>query len=40
LLGMQERVELIGGTLNFNSLPGQGTEITAIFPLSSQNHSN
>jgi two-component system sensor histidine kinase UhpB len=34
LIGMQERVELVGGQLRLNSAPGQGTEIHAVFPLS------
>jgi signal transduction histidine kinase len=33
LLGMQERVSLLGGHLEFNSKPGQGTELRARFPL-------
>jgi len=33
LLGMQERVALVGGQLEFNSKPGQGTELRAHFPL-------
>ena len=32
LLGMRERVELLGGTLEVTSSPGQGTTITASFP--------
>jgi PAS domain S-box-containing protein len=31
--GMQERAELLGGTLTIESLPGQGTLLTASFPL-------
>jgi PAS domain S-box-containing protein len=33
ILGMQERVELVGGKLRINSVPGEGTDIHAIFPL-------
>jgi len=32
LLGMQERVELIGGKIKINSKPGGGTQIHVIFP--------
>lgn len=33
LLSMEERAELAGGKLEFNSIPGQGTEVHAWFPL-------
>jgi two-component system sensor histidine kinase UhpB len=33
LLGMEERVTLAGGSLRFNSTPGQGAEVAAQFPL-------
>ena len=33
LLGMQERAQLLGGTLNVDSSPGQGTTITAVLPV-------
>lgn len=33
LLGMHERVELVGGRLEIESAPGQGTEIQASLPL-------
>ena len=33
LLSMEERAELVGGQLEFNSVPGQGTEVHAWFPL-------
>jgi PAS domain S-box-containing protein len=33
ILGMQERVELVGGKLRLNSIPGEGTDIHAIFPI-------
>jgi signal transduction histidine kinase len=33
LLGMHERVELLGGTLDIASAPGSGTTVTAQFPV-------
>jgi len=33
LLGMRERVEALGGRLEIDSAPGQGTEIRASVPL-------
>jgi signal transduction histidine kinase len=33
LLGMQERVRLVGGQFEIESAPGQGTEIRACFPI-------
>jgi two-component system sensor histidine kinase UhpB len=33
LLGMEERVGLLGGTLQIQSAPGKGTEVTARIPL-------
>jgi PAS domain S-box-containing protein len=33
LLGMQERIELLGGQLKIESQPGQGTRLTAHIPL-------
>jgi PAS domain S-box-containing protein len=33
LLGMQERIELLGGRLDIESWPGQGTRLTARIPL-------
>ena len=33
LLGMQERIELLGGRLEIESRPGQGTRLTAHIPL-------
>jgi signal transduction histidine kinase len=33
LLGMQERIELLGGQLEIESWPGQGTRLTAHIPL-------
>jgi signal transduction histidine kinase len=33
ILGMQERVTLLGGTLDFISTPGKGTDVIAYFPL-------
>jgi signal transduction histidine kinase len=35
LLGMRERLELLGGTLTIESAPGEGTRITARSPLRS-----
>jgi signal transduction histidine kinase len=36
LQGMRERAELLGGTLTVDSAPGQGTTVTASFPLRGQ----
>ena len=33
LLSMEERASLAGGGLEFKSVPGQGTEVHAWFPL-------
>jgi signal transduction histidine kinase len=33
LLGMRERVEMVGGTFTIESAPGPGTTVTAIVPL-------
>jgi signal transduction histidine kinase len=33
LLGMEERLRLLGGTLTIQSAPGTGTEVSAMFPL-------
>jgi signal transduction histidine kinase len=33
LHGMRDRAELLGGTLEINSQPGQGTEIIAVLPV-------
>lgn len=33
LVGMRERMELVGGTLSLTSRPGQGTTVTALVPL-------
>ena len=33
MLGMQERAQLLGGTLDVDSSPGQGTTITAVLPI-------
>ncbi len=33
LLGMRERLEMIGGNFTIESLPGKGTTITALIPL-------
>ena len=32
LIGMHERADLLGGTLNIQSTPGNGTTVTAAFP--------
>ncbi len=32
LLGMRERVELAGGTMEVTSTPGEGASITAVLP--------
>jgi signal transduction histidine kinase len=37
LLGMRERAERLGGTLEVSSEPGTGTEVRASVPLDSQN---
>ena len=31
--GMQERAELLGGTLQIESAPGKGTQVLATLPL-------
>jgi signal transduction histidine kinase len=36
LLGMRERVALLGGELDCNSAPGRGTEVHAFFPVQSR----
>ncbi len=36
LVGMQERVGIVGGRITIRSTPGQGTEISARFPLSAK----
>lgn len=33
LVGIRERVEALGGTLEVKSQPGQGTELSIIIPL-------
>jgi signal transduction histidine kinase len=33
LLGMRERAELLGGTLEVDSKPGEGVTVTALLPL-------
>jgi signal transduction histidine kinase len=32
LLGMRERLEMVGGRLGIESVPGKGTTITALIP--------
>ncbi len=39
LLSMEERASLAGGGLEFNSAPGQGTEVRAWFPLHVREHT-
>jgi signal transduction histidine kinase len=34
LTSMRERVEALGGTFHVNSIPGSGTQVTAIIPIS------
>jgi len=34
MLGMEERVALVGGSFDLRSLPGKGTVMLATFPLS------
>ena len=36
LVGMRERLELIGGRVDISSAPGQGTEVRAELPVPSQ----
>jgi signal transduction histidine kinase len=36
LLGMRERVALLGGEVDCNSAPGRGTEVHAFFPVQSR----
>jgi len=33
ILGMKERLEILGGQFSIRSQPGEGTEIIAILPL-------
>ena len=33
LAGMRERLELLGGTLEIDSTPGRGTQVTAVVPV-------
>lgn len=40
LLGMQERVSLMGGELSIQSLPGKGTIVRALFPIYWMQHIN
>lgn len=40
LLGMRERVELLGGQFRMNSQPGQGTRIVALLPLQNKDYEN
>jgi signal transduction histidine kinase len=38
LLGMRERAELLGGTVNVDSAPGHGATITAKLPAARRGH--
>lgn len=38
VVSMRERIRLVNGTLTLSSQPGQGTEITAVVPLSGVGH--
>ena len=40
LLGMQERVSLAGGRLEISSVPGQGSTVCALFPISHRMHES
>jgi len=40
LLGMQERVDTVGGTLNIDSTPGGGTRIIAYLPREEGQHED
>lgn len=42
LLGMRERIEMLGGTFSIQSKPGEGTSVLAEIPLTleDENHSN
>jgi two-component system, NarL family, sensor histidine kinase DegS len=37
ILGMRERLELLEGSMNISSVPGEGTRITMEIPIQSQN---
>lgn len=39
ILGMQERVELIGGTFNLESSPGEGTRVQVNVPVEKGDHT-
>ena len=38
LTGIQERVQSVGGALTISSVPGEGTEIIANFPIQGVSH--
>jgi len=40
ILGMEERAELLDGKLDIESSQGEGTTVTAIFPIHSELNSN
>jgi two-component system CheB/CheR fusion protein len=39
MVGMRERVALVGGTIQFKSKPGEGTQVTATIPLKPEEKS-
>ena len=39
LLGMRERIEILGGTLDVDSEPGRGTRVVMRVPVSVENVS-
>lgn len=40
VVGMQERVAMVGGELKISSQPGQGTRVSACLPYSVENHQS
>jgi signal transduction histidine kinase len=38
LAGMQERAALLGGRLEVSSTPGAGSRVTAIVPITAEDH--
>ena len=39
LSGMRERVTLLGGSFHVETAPGEGTHLTALFPLDDQDQA-